>query len=34
MGPKTRREKGIENVFHEIMAQNFPNLKNEIDIQI
>ena len=25
---------GIENVFEEIMAENFPNLKKEIDIQI
>ena len=28
------REKGIENVFEEIMAKNFPNLKKETDIQI
>ena len=28
------REKGIENVFEEIMAENFPNLKKETDIQI
>ena len=28
------REKGIENVFEEIMAENFPNLKKEIDIQV
>ena len=27
------REKGIKNVFEEIMAANFPNLKEEIDIQ-
>ena len=25
---------GIENVFGEIMAENFPNLKKETDIQI
>ena len=24
-----RREKGIKNVFNEIMAENFPNLKKE-----
>ena len=28
------REKGIENVFEEIMAESFPNLKKETDIQI
>ena len=28
------REKGIENVFEEIMAENFPNLKRETDIQV
>ena len=28
------REKEIENVFEEIMAENFPNLKKETDIQI
>ena len=27
------REKGIENLFEEIMAENFPNLKKETDIQ-
>ena len=27
-------EKGIENVFEEIMAENFPHLKKETDIQI
>ena len=27
------REKGIENVFEEIMAESFPNLKKETDIQ-
>ena len=26
------RDKGIENVFDEIMAENFPNLKKETDI--
>ena len=34
-GPRGRREtEGIENVFEEIMADNFPNLKKEIDIQV
>ena len=28
------REKRIENVFEEITAENFPNLKKETDIQI
>ena len=27
-------EKGIENVFEEIIAENFPNLKKETDIQV
>ena len=27
------REKGIKNLFGEIMAENFPNLKKETDIQ-
>ena len=28
------REKGVENVSDEITAENFPNLKKEIDIQV
>ena len=28
------REKGIENVFEEIMAENIPNLKKETDTQV
>lgn len=28
------REKGIENVFEEIMAENFPKLRKEADIQV
>ena len=28
------KEKGIENIFEEIMAEKFPNLKKETDIQI
>ena len=31
---KTETEKGIENVFEEIMAENFPSLKKETDIQV
>ena len=27
-------EKGVENVFEEIMAENFQNLKTETDVQI
>ena len=27
------KEKGIKNVSEEIMAENFPNLKKETDIQ-
>ena len=29
-----KRERAIENVFEEIMAENLPNLKKETDIQI
>ena len=28
------REKGIENIFEKITAENFPSLKKETDIQI
>ena len=28
------REKGIKNVFEEIMAKNFPNLKKKTDIKV
>ena len=30
----TDREKGIKNVSEEIMAENFPNLKKETEIQV
>ena len=30
--PEEEREKGIENIFEEIMLENFPNLKKETDI--
>ena len=26
------KEKGIENIFEEIMSENFPNLKTDIKI--
>ena len=32
-GP-TRREKGVKDIFDEIMAENFLNLKMETDIQV
>lgn len=32
--PKRRKEKGEESSFKEIMAEIFPNLEREIDIQI
>ena len=32
--PEEEREKGIKNVFKEIMAENFPNLKKETDIEV
>ena len=31
---RRKREKRTENVFEEIMAENFPNLKKETDIQV
>ena len=27
------KEKGVENLFREVMADNFPNLRRELDIQ-
>ena len=30
----TERENGIKNVFKEIMAENFTNLKKETDTQV
>ena len=32
--PKEEREKGKENIFEDITAENFPNLEKETDIQI
>ena len=29
-GPRRRREKGPEKIFEEIIAENFPNMENEI----
>ena len=31
---KEKRKKGFKNVFDEIMADNFPNLEKETDIQV
>ena len=31
---KEKREKGAENLFEEIIADNFPNLRKESDIQV
>ena len=31
---KDKREKGAENILEEIIADNFPNLGKEIDIQL
>lgn len=33
MGPSKRRDKGADNLFEEIIAENFPNLGKETDIQ-
>ena len=33
-GPRRRREKGPEKIFEEIIAENFPNLGKETDIQV
>ena len=29
---RRRKRKGIENVFEEIIAENFPNLKKETNV--
>lgn len=29
-----RREKGVESLFKKIMAENFPHLGNDLDIQV
>jgi hypothetical protein len=29
-----KQTKGIQNLFNEIIAENFPNLGNDMDIQI
>ena len=31
---RKERKKGIKNAYEEIMAENFPNLKEETDIQV
>ena len=33
-GPRKRREKGVEIIFDEIMAEHFLNMKKETDIQV
>lgn len=33
-GSRRTREKGAENLFEEMMAENFPNLGKETSIQI
>ena len=33
MGPRRKREKGTANLFEEIIAENFPNMGRETDIQ-
>lgn len=33
-GPRSRREKAGENLLEEIMAENFPNLGKERNIQV
>ena len=32
--PEEEGEKGIENIFEEIIVENFPNLKKETDVQL
>jgi len=32
--PRRRREKRAENLFQEIIAENFPNLAKETDVQM
>lgn len=32
--PERERYKGVESLFEEIIAENFPNLKKEIDTQV
>ena len=34
IGVPEGEENGIKNVFEETMAENFPNLKKETDIQV
>ena len=31
--PEEEKEKGTESIFREIIAENFPNLGKELDIQ-
>lgn len=34
IGGSSKRQKRIENIFEDIMAEHFPNGKKEIDIHI
>ena len=34
MDPEEEREKGVESIFEDIIAENFPNLGKETDIQV
>ena len=33
-GPRRRREKGLEKIFEEIIAEKFPNMGKETDTQV
>ena len=33
-GSRRRKEKGIENIFEEIMIEDLPNLKKETDMWV
>ena len=33
-GPRRRREKGYENIYQEIIVENFPNMEKEIVSQV
>ena len=34
MGPRRRREKGLEKIFEDIIAENFPNMGKETVNQV
>ena len=33
-GPRRRRERGLEKIFEEVIAENFPNMGKEIVNQV